>query len=46
MIYRKERYMLISRQDDEALYYYIFRDDNEDVDDLIFKNAELPVSEK
>jgi hypothetical protein len=39
--------MLISKQQNEALYYYIFKDDNNrDVDDLIFKDAELPVSEK
>lgn len=42
--------MLISKQENEALYYYIFKDDDKnvdtDVDDLIFKDAELPVSEK
>ncbi|SHH85579.1 hypothetical protein SAMN02745823_01212 [Sporobacter termitidis DSM 10068] len=40
--------MLISKQENEALYYYIFKDenDNRDVDDLIFKDAELPVSDK
>ncbi len=38
--------MLISKQENEALYNYIFKDDNKDIDDLIFGNAELPVSEK
>lgn len=40
--------MLISRHDNEALYYYIFKEENKnkDVDDLIFKDAELPVSNK
>ena len=38
--------MLISRQENEALYYYIFKNDNKDIDDLIFADAELPVSEK
>lgn len=33
-------------QDNEALYYYIFKDDDKDVDDLIFPNEELPVSGK
>lgn len=38
--------MLISKKENEALYYYIFKDDDRDVDDLIFKNAEISVSEK
>jgi hypothetical protein len=45
-IIMKGAVMLISKQDNEVLYYYIFKDDNKDVDDLIFSNAELPVSEK
>ncbi len=38
--------MLICKHENEALYYYIFRDEHKDVDDLIFDDAELPVSEK
>ena len=41
---RKECAMLISRQENEELYRLIFRD--EDLDDLIFKDAEFSVSEK
>jgi hypothetical protein len=36
--------MLISKEENAELYRYIFRD--EDIDDLIFKNEELSVSEK
>ncbi len=36
--------MLISIQENAELYRYIFKD--EDIDDLIFKDEELPVSDK
>lgn len=40
--------MLISKQDNEVLYYYIFRDEkiDKDVDDLIFNDTEFHVSSK
>ena len=38
--------MLISKHENEALYYYIFKGEKKDVDDLIFSDAELPVSDK
>ena len=36
--------MLISRQENEELYRYIFK--NEDVDDMIFRDEEYPTSDK
>lgn len=36
--------MLISKQENEALYRLIFK--NEDVDDMIFKNEEYATSDK
>lgn len=36
--------MLISKQENEELYHYIFKD--EDLDDVIFRDAEFSVSEK
>lgn len=36
--------MLISKNENAELYCYIFK--NEDIDDLIFKDEEIHVSEK
>ena len=36
--------MLISKQENEELYRYIFR--NEDLDDMIFKDEEKTTSDK
>lgn len=38
--------MLISRQENVDLYRFIFKDEDKDVDDLIFKDAEYSVSQK
>jgi hypothetical protein len=38
--------MLISKDENEDLYYTIFKDEKRDIDELIYKDAESRVSEK